>query len=135
MGRQKVELKMKHATYQQLQKLYQKTSDEDLKIQYLAIFKFAEGYTNLKVAELLNRSYSTVRDWLNRYIVLEPYGLIPQKFKDLYSLGVKVSDTHFKCWFNISPSRVFYWLRLKAGSATPLLLVTFIRGFYYYLSF
>ncbi len=72
---------MKHATYEQIQKLYRETSDADLKIRYLAMLKFMEGYTSLKVAELLNTSDSTVREWLNRYNPLGLDGLIPQKPK------------------------------------------------------
>jgi len=59
MSRRKVEIKMKHATYGQMQRLYRDTNDADLKIRYLAMLKFMEGYTSLKVAELLNISDST----------------------------------------------------------------------------
>jgi len=78
MSRRKVEIKMKHATYEQIQKLYRESNDADLKIRYLAMLKFMEGYTSLKVAELLNVSDSTVREWLNRYNALGLDGLIPQ---------------------------------------------------------
>ena len=81
MSRRKVEIKMKHASYEKMQKLYRETNDADLKIRYLAMLKFMEGYTSLKVAELMNTSDSTVRDWLNRYNTLGLDGLIRQKSK------------------------------------------------------
>jgi transposase len=81
MSRRKVEIKMKYATYEKIQSLYRETNDADLKIRYLAMLKFMEGYTSNKVAELLNASGSTVREWLNRYNRFGPDGLIPQKPK------------------------------------------------------
>jgi transposase len=72
---------MKHVTYEKIQRMYRETNDADLKIRYLAMLKFMEGYTSLKVAELLNASGSTVREWLNRYNTFGPDGLIPQKPK------------------------------------------------------
>jgi len=81
MSRRKVEINIKHATYEQIQQLYRETGDGNLKIRYLAMLKFMEGYTSLKVAELLNTSDSTVREWLNRYNALGLDGLIPQKPK------------------------------------------------------
>lgn len=45
------------------------------------MLKFMDGYTSLKVAELLNTSDSTVRDWLNRYNTLGLDGLVPQIHK------------------------------------------------------
>ena len=61
MSRRKVEINMKHATYEQIQNLYRGTNDANLKIRYLAMLKFMEGYTSLKVSELLNTSDSTLR--------------------------------------------------------------------------
>lgn len=81
MSRRKVEINKKHAKYEHLLKLYRETNDADLKIRYLAMLKFMEGFTSLKVAELLNTSDSTVRDWLNRYNACGLDGLIPQKPK------------------------------------------------------
>lgn len=81
MSRRKVEINMKHATYEQIQNLYRGTNDATLKIRYLAMLKFMEGYTSLKVSELLNTSDSTVREWLTRYNALGPEGLIRQKRK------------------------------------------------------
>lgn len=81
MSRRKAEIKMKHATHEQIQKLYRETNDADLKIRYLAMLKFMDGYTSLKVAESLNTSDSTVRDWLKRYNASGIDGLIRQKPK------------------------------------------------------
>lgn len=56
------------------------------------MLKFMEGYTSLKVAELLNTSDFTVRDWLNRYNVLGLNGLIPQKSR---GPGCRLTDEQF----------------------------------------
>jgi transposase len=81
MSRRKVEINKKHATYEQLQELYRNTEDAKMKIRYLAMIKFMEGNTSLKVAEMLSVSDSTVREWLNRYNIFGTDGLIPQKSK------------------------------------------------------
>lgn len=81
MSRRKVEISMKHASYEHMQKLYRETNDANLKIRYLAMLKFMEGFTSLTVAEILSTSDSTVRDWLNRYNKCGLDGLIPQKPK------------------------------------------------------
>lgn len=81
MSRRKVEINMKHASYEHIQKLYRETDDAKLKIRYLAMLKFMEGFTSVAVSEMLNTSDSTVRDWLNRYNKYGPEGLIPHKPK------------------------------------------------------
>lgn len=93
MSRRKVEIKMKHATYEELEKIYRETNDVRLKIRYLAMLKFMEGYTSIKVAELLNTSDSTVREWLNRYNVFGVEGLISRKPK---GAECKLTDEQLK---------------------------------------
>lgn len=67
MGRKKVEVDMKHATYEQVEILYKDCDVAKIKIRYLAILRFMDGYTSLDVAKIMYTSDSTVSDWLNRY--------------------------------------------------------------------
>lgn len=81
MSRRKVEINRKHASYEELKKLYRETNDAKFKIRYLAMMEFMEGKTSIAVAESLRTSDSTVREWLKRYNTFGPDGLIPQKPK------------------------------------------------------
>jgi len=81
MSRRKVEINRKHASYEDLKKLYRETDDAQLKIRYLAMMNFMKGKTSIAVAERLHTSDSTVREWLKRYNTFGPDGLIPQKPK------------------------------------------------------
>lgn len=52
MSKQKFEINMEYTTYDQIQKIYREMNDAKLKIRYLAVLKFIEGYTSLKAAEI-----------------------------------------------------------------------------------
>lgn len=79
MSRRKVEINRKHAKYEDIERLYKEEKDGDMKLRYLAMLKFFEGYTSLDVANMLHVAGSTVREWLGRYNQYGHTGLIPQK--------------------------------------------------------
>lgn len=79
MSRRKVEINKKHAKYEEIEKLYKNEKDGTMKLRYLAMLKFHEGYNSHEVSRMLNVSDSTVRDWLNRYNKKGLSGLVPQQ--------------------------------------------------------
>jgi len=79
MSRRKVEINRKHASLDEIKKLYRETNDAKLKVRYLAIMLFMEEKTSLAVAETLRISDFAVREWLKKYNILGLEGLIPQK--------------------------------------------------------
>lgn len=81
MSRRKVEVNMKHATYEQIQILYKDCDIAKIKMRYLAMLHFMDGHTSIDVAKMMHTSDATVRDWLNRYNLYGPEGLIPKKNK------------------------------------------------------
>jgi len=81
MSRRKVEINRKHITHEELEKLYKECMNGQIKIRYLAMLKFWEDKTSIEVAKILNVSDSTVREWLQRYNMFGPEGLMPIKPK------------------------------------------------------
>lgn len=77
--RKRLEINKNHVTLEELKQIYNNTKNSNLKIRYLAILYFWKGMSSLEVADLLNKSDSTVRDWAHRFNKYGIDGLIPKK--------------------------------------------------------